>query len=226
MQLVSSGSASAQDISAGYVTVATVAAPASGSTLYRLVVRVTGLDAAHSLLLRETQGAAQYVFGPLANGATTEVVEEELALDEGEGDVAVALTDGVSVAAAWSWHLYKLDLLSEPIAAPEGTSPASPPDDPGQTTGYLVTRDGHGEPAVGITVDFRLVAAPATTTTGSAYPRARWTETSGAGGLLEATLVRGATYEARRGTGEWVLFTASADEATFELPILLGQPSL
>jgi hypothetical protein len=91
LQLIDSGTIAPANLSGGYVAVATLAAPdpvadGSGSSFaYTLVVRMTGLGAAHALRLRETQGAA----------VETEDVTGKLAV------AGVRPTDAATVAQAF-----------------------------------------------------------------------------------------------------------------------------
>jgi hypothetical protein len=115
MELFDSGTIAGADWSAGYVAVATLPAPviaddgAGAAFTYTLVVRFTGLHAAHQLRVRRTQGAAVEYADADANGqAVDEVVYDEI-LGAGEADVSVAVTAtaGPSVDADAAWFLYR-----------------------------------------------------------------------------------------------------------------------
>lgn len=97
----------------------------------------------------------------------------------------------------------------------------APPAQPGQTTGYLTTCDAQGNPVAGKVVHFRLREAGGLA--GGSYPRDVFSATSGANGLLEVTLMQGATYEAWRDRvkGQATVFQTGS-ETTFQLPEVLG----
>lgn len=112
MRLVATGSANDQDLSAGYITVRTVAAPSSGAAQYILAIKLTSLATTHNLTVRETQGAVNYdsVFG--GNGTTANQVVVEVFLNTGAASVDVKLTDTVAgtTVADWTWDLFEVTL--------------------------------------------------------------------------------------------------------------------
>lgn len=83
-------------------------------------------------------------------------------------------------------------------------------------TGTGTTYDGQGVAQENVDILVRLTA------TANAYivPGATFTITSGTGGAISETFMANSTYEARRGTGEWVEFEVGTDD--FELPAILG----
>lgn len=224
MQLVANGTATAQDIGAGYVVVRTIAPPSSGCGTYRLVVKLTGLNAGHAIVVREKQGASWLSnVSALPPGQTGQVVEIEVSLNSTEAGWEVAVTDssGLSTAAAWSWFLYQTDLVSAAVEVSDPAVVVVPPTDPAQTTAYVVTRNHAGVATAAQTCWFRLVTPPAGA--GNSYAGLKFSATSDADGLLQVALMRGAKYVGRRGSGPWMLFTTPA-ATTYALPILLGQP--
>jgi hypothetical protein len=111
MRRTSTGSASAQNIGAGYVDVVTLAAPAFGSSLYRVVIKLTSLNTGHQLYARETQApdaveSASYV----ANGTAKDHLVLEVALGSGDTSVVIAVKDAsaLSTSASWSYEVYEV----------------------------------------------------------------------------------------------------------------------
>lgn len=140
--VVDSGSASAQDISGGYVTVTTVPAPSDGATTYTLEIRLTGLHASHSLYTSETHDGTAYEDGPKANGLTTDIVQMTIRTSADEGSVLVRIKDGagLSTAASWTWVLYE-DALARIRAT--ATTVSSPVDVSDENRLTLYQGDSH-----------------------------------------------------------------------------------
>lgn len=93
-------------------------------------------------------------------------------------------------------------------------SPASP----GQTTAFLTTRDGQGNPLGGVTLSFGLIDPQAPT---DGFDQTAFTAVSGSVGLLQVTLLKNTKYQARVGGGAWITFTTGSSD-TFALPEILG----
>jgi hypothetical protein len=91
---------------------------------------------------------------------------------------------------------------------------------PATCTATATCYSGQGTPEAGVVLSFTLVDAP--DGDGASYDSAEFTATSGGDGVATVTLLRGAQYKGRRGTGPWTLFT-TPDAATFDLPQLNGQ---
>ena len=90
------------------------------------------------------------------------------------------------------------------------------PADPALATLPVLTVDDAGAPEVGVKVYARLVAIPVGST-GIVFDGKAKEATSGVGGSASFTVVKGATYELRRGTSkQWlrVLMTSSSVQAT------------
>lgn len=93
---------------------------------------------------------------------------------------------------------------------------------PSQSVGTLVTVDGQGNPQSGVTLTFR-VEGVGYGDTGEGIDTSDITATSGTGGTVQVTLIRGLAYQAQRQSGEIVHFEVP-DASTFELPDMLGKP--
>lgn len=98
---------------------------------------------------------------------------------------------------------------------------------PGQSTGYLVTRDGQGGILGNVNIYFRMIKASAD---GHSYRSAPFSITSDGDGLLQAGFNRGSTYQAKRCEGfetrddhDWIDFIVPDDDS-FALPAVLGDP--
>lgn len=96
------------------------------------------------------------------------------------------------------------------------------PDDPSLSRGALTTLDAQGQPVAACPIKFRMTSGPGTA--GHSFPRSTFELTSDTHGHLQADMVRGAQYEAHRGSGDWVAFTVP-DASTFTLPEILSQPA-
>ena len=222
MNLVDQGTAFAQDLAGGYVSIATIAPPASGAGFFRLVIKFAALNVAHVLVIQEAQGGVSWTY-TAANAQSGAVVEIEVSLASTEQAWAVSARDtsGLSTTAAWTWHLYQLDLVSLAVEVADPPVLVSLPSSPTQSTGYVVTRDPAGVATAHQTCEFRLVTPPSGA--GHSYKTSKFPATSDADGLLQVALMRGTSYQGRRGTGPWELFT-TGNTATYALPILLGEP--
>jgi hypothetical protein len=94
----------------------------------------------------------------------------------------------------------------------------TPAGSPGQTTAYLTTRDGQGNPLGGVTLTFQLID-PQTAT--DSYDQTAFTATSDNSALLQVALIKNTRYQARVGGGAWVSFT-TGNGLTYALPEVLG----
>ncbi|HZL38020.1 MAG TPA: hypothetical protein VFC78_22080 [Tepidisphaeraceae bacterium] len=129
----------------------------------------------------------------------------------------------------YTWSVYQgSGALTDPLLSPSElfswsgvyTPPYIPPATaPNQTTAYLITRDGQGNPLGSQTLTFALVDPEATT---DAYDQTAFPVTSSAGGVLQVPLLQRTKYQARMAGGTWVGFT-TGNAATFALPEVLGQ---
>lgn len=97
----------------------------------------------------------------------------------------------------------------------------SPPEYPQLATGFGYCYDQGGEPEEDVSIEFELRLG----TGDDGYVRdiKKFTATSDANGLAQATFVRGCVYRGRRGVrGDWVEFTVG-DVSVFSLPEILGE---
>lgn len=90
--------------------------------------------------------------------------------------------------------------------------------DPAQTTAYLTTRDGRGNPVGSVTLSFQLVNPQLAT---DSYDQTIFTAESNSSGLLQVPLLKSTQYQSRVGSGAWVPFTTGAG-STYALPEVLG----
>lgn len=97
-------------------------------------------------------------------------------------------------------------------------STIAPSSAPGQTTGYLTTRDGQGNTLPNVTLTFQLIDPQRTT---DSYDQTSFTATSDSGALLQVALLQSTQYRARVGGGDWVTFTTGTN-STYALPEVLG----
>ncbi len=146
MIVISTGGASHQDISAGYVVVATLGAPTSGGAEYLLQIRLRDLDPGAGLVLKQDQGAPQiyYTGQAVDDGLTNRIIELRRSMAAGEANCVVSIKDdaGPSTDATWLHSVYRVD--EQEIEQPQylvpknatgvpllfrigQTSPASPP---------------------------------------------------------------------------------------------------
>lgn len=223
MKLIAKGTMSGQDLSSGFVALTTLPPPAEGGALYRVMIKLSALDAAHALSVRESQDELNWTYENAGtNGLTSEIVELETPVSGGESPVLVSIQDaaGLSTQVALSWFVYQIDLINQPVAIDPDTPVITPPDSPGQTTGYVVTREPAGVAQANQQCQFRLIRPPPGD--GNSYELSKFTATSDNAGLLQVALLRDSVYEGRRGTGQWVRFV-TPDAPTCALPILLGE---
>jgi hypothetical protein len=167
-----------------------------------------GTDPIEGASIRFTKGAESYVQQTNVSGQAT------FNLDDGTWTVAITeagytFTGTTLVVDGDETPTYSMTAVS--------ITPAAGPD---QTTGYLTTRNGQGTVEGGVVIDFALVLK---NDSGQSYESDKFSATSHATtGLLEVTLIRGGQYVARRGDiAAPVPFTAGND-ATYELPQVLG----
>jgi hypothetical protein len=149
----------------------------------------------------------------------------------GSGVAAFGLSDGTYtvVARPTSGTLfanYSLTVSGTTAATITGTGiTITGASDPATTNAYLTTYDAHGAKASGVTVTFKLLTPPGTA--GQAHTGDTFSATSSGTSLnnLQVVLLRGAIYQAWRGTdearGRKKVFTTD-DETTFQLPEILG----
>lgn len=111
MNRTATGSATNQNIGAAFVDVATVAAPFSGSREFRVVIKLTALNAGHNVQVRETQGANGYLNQPQGSGGVTAIIEVGVKLAAGDTSYVVAIKDlsTLSTTAAWAYEVYELE---------------------------------------------------------------------------------------------------------------------
>jgi hypothetical protein len=111
MRRTATGSASAQNIAAGYVDVVTLAAPAFGSSLYRVVIKLTSLNTGHQLSSRFTQAPDAFESGGVAaNNTAKNALTLEVTLAAGDTSVVVAVKDiaALSTSASWAYEVYEV----------------------------------------------------------------------------------------------------------------------
>lgn len=104
------------------------------------------------------------------------------------------------------------------------------PDDPEQSTGLLVTRDGQGNAQGNVSIFFRMKTGPADNA-GDSYDNGQFEVVSDDAGSLTAPFRIGATYQGKRARSfalterspAWAEFTVP-DEGVFILPQILGVP--
>jgi hypothetical protein len=99
----------------------------------------------------------------------------------------------------------------------------SPAADPAQTTGFLTTRDGSGNPQGNVTILFRLVGPVGAT--GTAFDGRDFSATSDGNGLLQVALMQSKHYKARHAAkvnSEWVDIPNTGTASTFQLPEILS----
>ncbi|HZL37568.1 MAG TPA: hypothetical protein VFC78_19780, partial [Tepidisphaeraceae bacterium] len=89
---------------------------------------------------------------------------------------------------------------------------------PSQTTAYLTTRDGQGNPLPAMTLTFQLIDPQAAT---DSYDQTAFTATSNSVASLQVSLLKGTRYQARMANGPWVTFTTGS-ASTYALPEVLG----
>lgn len=94
----------------------------------------------------------------------------------------------------------------------------TPAADPDQSTGYLTSRDAHGDAEGAITFSFEMQKGPGDT--GASFDGGTFTADSDVNGLLEVAFVRGATYHGKREDGRWFEFVVP-DASSFALPEIL-----
>jgi hypothetical protein len=100
-----------------------------------------------------------------------------------------------------------------------GTAVVIPPaSSPAQTTAYLTTRNGQGNPLPSVPITFQLVDPMASTDT---YDQGNFTATSDTHASLQVPLLKSTKYQARLPGGLWVVFTTGTNP-TFALPEILG----
>ncbi|HEV7301587.1 MAG TPA: hypothetical protein VGN72_19640 [Tepidisphaeraceae bacterium] len=96
--------------------------------------------------------------------------------------------------------------------------------DPELIIGTLTTYDRRGAVQPRVAITFRLIATVQTGVPepGRSFPTAPYAETSDANGLLQAPVLRGARYAARRGDGKEIEFAVPTDGESFPLNEILG----
>lgn len=99
----------------------------------------------------------------------------------------------------------------------------SPPTEPGYVTAAGLTIDQYGQVESGVKVKFQITSGPGDA--GSILDTATAIYTSDDNGLVEATLLAGATYRVQRGNGPWTEGVEIPDDVeTMWLPEILGRP--
>jgi hypothetical protein len=190
-----------------------VMAMAGGSGARTISVTVTdGTNPLEGAKVRLRKGSESYIRATDASGQTT------FALDDGTWSWRVTLPGYVGQTGMLVVDGDKT--LSVTLAAV-----AIAPSDPGFTTGYLVCYDETGQPEAGVQVQVQSLMPPANS--GIVLDGTIRTNTSNADGLVQfPNLVRGATYQFRRGTqGRWVPVRIPADAPdVLPLPSFVGRP--
>ncbi|HEX4124252.1 MAG TPA: hypothetical protein VHY37_05950 [Tepidisphaeraceae bacterium] len=187
----------------------------SGSGAFAAAVNVT--DGTNPI-----PGAAIRITGPQSAGAVSTNTAGVANFALNSGSITVTTT---ATGYAGSTSVHTIDNLGHwdstgsaalPIAlAPAGAS-VSP--GAGQTTAYLTTRDGHGEPIGGVTLTFSLVDPQASA---DSFDQSTFTAASDQTGLLQVLLRQSSTYQARLPAGSWTTFTTGS-ASSFPLPEILG----
>lgn len=130
MRLISSGSGGI-DFSGGYVNLTTVPKPTVDSALYRLQVRLSGMGAGASIILRQTVSGHEYHSPAVAADEDT-AINYDIAIPSTGADIALAMWDADnSDSGAIVWTLYRIDEDQLP-----------------QTPGYLVPKQSTSVPLV------------------------------------------------------------------------------
>jgi hypothetical protein len=211
--LITVGSGSGQINPNGNGSVPTTGA--SGSGAYSLIVNVN--DGANPI-----PGAMVRIGGPQSAGAiaTNTAGNANFALNSGTITVTTTATGYAGSATVHTidnsgrWDTTgSADLSISLSAAGASLSPGS-----AQTTAYLTTRDGQGDPIAGVTLTFALIDPQASA---DSYDLGTFTATSDNTGLLQVLLRQSSTYQARLATGPWTTFTTGS-ASSFPLPEILG----
>ena len=162
--------------------------------------------------------------GNVVPGVVFTVIGVGSAVADGGGSRTVALPTGVFTIRAVPtsgtlWADTPITVTTCPTFKLFGTAITIPaPTDPTQTTAYLTTRDGQGNPVPFTTLTFQLIDPQAST---DSYNQSIFTATSNSSALLEVPLLQTTQYQARVGGGAWVSFTTGSGGA-YALPEILG----
>ncbi len=146
------------------------------------------------------------------------------AVADAGGNATISLPNGTFTVTAMPiagtlWPPSSITVAGSGTFTIMGTTASIPsPSDPGQTTAYLTTRDGHGNPQPGITLSFQLVDPQAAT---DSFDQTTFVATSDGSASLQVTLLKKTKYQGRVGNGPWVSFTTGVG-ATYALPEILG----
>jgi hypothetical protein len=211
--LITVGSGSGQINPNGNGSVPTTGA--SGSGAYSVIVNVN--DGANPI-----PGAMVRISGPQSAGAIVTDTTGNAIFALNSGTITVATT-ATGYAGSSTVHTIdnsghwdatgSADLSISLSAAGASLSPG-----PAQTTAYLTTRDGQGDPIAGVTLTFALIDPQASA---DSYDLGTFSATSDSTGLLQVLLRQSSTYQARLAAGPWTTFTTGS-ASSFALPEILG----
>lgn len=205
-------SAIAADIASIAADVAEVLAAVNATGTGARSVTITindGSTALQNARVRVSQGAESYVQSTNASGVVT------FNLDDATWTVRV--TKPSYTLAAQTLVVNGTETVAYSMTAVD----ISPPEDPELSTGFGYCYDHDGTPEQDVSIEFELRSG----TGDDGYIRdiKKFTATSDANGLVEATFIRGCSYRGRRGVrGEWAEFTVG-DVSVFSLPEILGE---
>ncbi|MDB5353605.1 MAG: hypothetical protein JWN24_58 [Phycisphaerales bacterium] len=146
--------------------------------------------------------------------ASTDVTGiKTISLPSGTYTVQVSPTSGTL------WPDTPITVTTDATFTFTGTAVTIPPaSSPAQTTAYLTTRDGQGNPLPSVPITFQLIDPQASTDT---YDQGSFTATSDIHASLQVPLLKSTKYQARLPGGPWVVFTTGTNP-TFALPEILG----
>jgi len=168
-----------------------------------------GTTALESASVRLTKGAETYVSSTNASGQIS------FSLDDGTWSVAITLAGYTFAPTTLVVDGDKTQTYSMMLATVT-------PSEVSKVTGYWYTLDEEGEVEASVDIELRVVSS---SLAGTAHDAAIRTETSDSNGLVQFTnLVKGAKYEARRGTTtRWTQFTVPTTATTpYALPDIWG----
>lgn len=187
-----------------------IASDTSGTGARTVTITVNdGSTALQNAIIRMTEGANSYTTTTNVLGVAT------FNLDDATYTVAIS-------KAGYSYGGTTLVVDGTEAATYSMTAVViTPASNPLQTTAYITTYDAHGEIDGGETISFRMLIGDGVA--GRSFGATTTATSHAVTGLLTVSLVRNATYRARRGRGEWVEFEAD-DADTFALPPVLGIP--
>lgn len=188
-----------------------------------------GSGAGVSLVALTQSGATWSLYiNTVAGSATfTVTVPAAAQLPSGAAYLAgLAFSDWTLSASTGDGAAYSFTSISNVVrvfdsvaTVPAGLVP-TPNGDPAKTTAYTTTYNAAGDPASGVVVTFRQLAAPSGSTAGS-FDTTPFTATSGSNGAMSVSLLRGTRYHWQRGTRGSGQFT-TPDASTYSLPVQIG----